>query len=185
MCPERIQLRNALRAAASAFKANDQSFALAGSYALWVHGAPEPDHDVDFVVAEQDTELAANILGQNGFDVERPPEDWLFKAHIDGAVVDILHRINGVPVESGLLAGAVVRDVLAISMPVLTPDAVITQKLLTLNEHHCDFAPLLPAVRAVREQLDWPRIRALAAGNDFAMAFLELAARLRLDQQGG
>jgi len=182
MCPERTPLRNALRAAASAFKANAQSFALAGSYALWVHGAPEPDHDVDFVVPEQDTESAVNILGQNGFDIERTPEDWLFKAYFDGVLVDVLHRLNGVPVDSVLLAGAVEREVLAISMPVLTPNAVITQKLLTLNEHHCDFAPLLPAVRAVREQLDWPRIRELAAGNDFAMAFLDLAARLRLDR---
>ena len=88
MCPERTPLRNALRAAASAFKANAQSFALAGSYALWVYGAPEPDHDVDFVVPEPDTESAAKILGQNGFDIERTPEDWLFKAYFDGVLVE-------------------------------------------------------------------------------------------------
>lgn len=62
-------------------------------------------------------------------------------------------------------------------------DTVVRQKLLTLGEHHCDFAMLLPAVRAVREQLDWPRIREAAAGNDFAMAFLDLAARLGLENR--
>ena len=31
-------------------------FALAGGYALWAHGAPEPDHDVDLLVAEPDVE---------------------------------------------------------------------------------------------------------------------------------
>lgn len=183
MTPDRATLREALRTAACAFKANSQSFALAGSYALWVHGAPEPDHDVDFVVPEQDTESEVEILAQNGFDIERPPEDWLFKAHRDRAVVDVLHRVNGAPADSGLLAAAVVRDVLAISMPVLPPDTVVLQKLLTLGEHHCDFAMLLPAVRAVREQLDWPRIREAAAGNDFAMAFLDLAARLGLENR--
>jgi hypothetical protein len=33
-------------------------------------------------------------------------------------------------------------------------------------------------VRAVREQLDWPRLRKETAGNDFAAAFLFLTDRL-------
>src|ERR1700720_1487345 len=48
------QLREALRSAASALKENGPRFALAGSYALWAYGAPEPSHDVDLVVAESD-----------------------------------------------------------------------------------------------------------------------------------
>ncbi|EUA78515.1 hypothetical protein I553_3870 [Mycobacterium xenopi 4042] len=34
--------------------------------------------------------------GRRGFTIDRTPEDWLFKACADGAVVDVLHRINGV-----------------------------------------------------------------------------------------
>ena len=67
---------------------------------------------------------------------------------------------------------------LAIRMPVLPPTHVITEKLNSLNEHHCDFAALLPAVRAVREQVDWERVRADTADNDFAVAFLLLTDRL-------
>ena len=44
------ELRDALKRAASALKAQGPEFALAGSYAIWVHGGPEPVHDVDFVV---------------------------------------------------------------------------------------------------------------------------------------
>ena len=66
--------------AAAALKEHGPRFALAGSYALWVFGAPEPVHDVDFVVAEADTETAANTLSKAGFEIERTPEDWLFKA---------------------------------------------------------------------------------------------------------
>jgi hypothetical protein len=33
-------------------------------------------------------------------------------------------------------------------------------------------------VRAVREQLDWSRLRAATADNDYAVAFLVLADRL-------
>jgi hypothetical protein len=68
--------------------------------------------------------------------------------------------------------------VLAIRIRVLPPTKVLVEKLNSLNEHHCDFAALLPAVRAVREQVDWVRLRADTAENDFAVAFLVLAERL-------
>jgi hypothetical protein len=55
---------------------------------------------------------------------------------------------------------------------------MVTVKLRSLSEHYCDFATLLPVVRAVREQLDWPRIRRDTADNDFAAAFLFLTDRL-------
>jgi hypothetical protein len=94
--------------------------------------------------------------------------------------VDILHRINGVRVQPATLDCAEERDVLAIGMPVLPPTVVVIQKLRSLNEHHCDFARLLPAVRAVRERLDWERIKSQTADNDYAVAFLVLAERLGL-----
>jgi hypothetical protein len=172
------ELREALRRAASALKAHGPEFALAGSYALWVHGAPEPVHDVDFVVAEADAEAAAVTLAKAGFSIDRPPEDWLFKACADDAVVDVLHRINGVPVDTKLLDSAQNRDVLAIRMPVLPPTLVVIEKLNSLNEHHCDFGPLLPSIRAVREQVDWDQVRVGTADNDFATAFLLLVDRL-------
>lgn len=176
-------LREALRGAASALKANGPRFALAGSYALWAYGAPEPTHDVDLVVAESDVDDAVAALRAAGFAIERPPEDWLFKARTDDTVVDVLHRVNGVPVESAILDCAEQLDVLAIRMPVLPPTMVLIQQLRSLAEHYCDFGKLLPAVRAVREQLDWDRIRARTADNDYAVAFLVLADRLGLTCQ--
>jgi len=178
-------LRHALRRAASALKADGPPFALAGSFALWAHGAPEPTHDVDFVVAESDVEAAAAALANAGFDIRRPPEDWLFKAglSVDGpAVVDVLHQINRVPVDSGMIAGAPVLDVFALSMPVLPPSEVMLQKLRSLHEHHCDFSKLLPVARGVREQLDWVALREQVADNPFATTFLDLCARLGIDE---
>ena len=174
-------LREALKRAASALKADGPPFALAGSYALWVHGAPEPVHDVDFVVAEHDAEAAVATLSKAGFDIRRPPEEWLFKAalSVDGPVViDVLHQINRVPVDAALLERAANQDVLALTIPVLPPTEVLTQKLRALHEHHCDFATLFPPVRAVREQLDWPRLRQMTAENPFAVAFLSLCDSL-------
>ncbi|OBF93477.1 hypothetical protein A5773_18780 [Mycobacterium sp. 852014-52450_SCH5900713] len=177
------QLRDALRCAASALKENGPRFALAGSYALWAYGAPEPTHDVDLVVAEADVDDAVATLSDAGFAVERPPEDWLFKARTGDTVVDVLHRVNGVRVEASVLDCAEQHDVLAIRMPVLPPTMVLIQQLRSLGEHHCDLARLLPAVRAVRERLDWERIRARTADNDYAVAFLVLVDRLGLTDQ--
>lgn len=177
------ELRAALRTAASALKEHGPRFALAGSYALWVAGGPEPVHDVDFVVAEADIEAAAATLCKAGFRIERPPEDWLFKAHAGPALVDVLHRVNGDPVTAQTLARAEQHDVVAIRMPVLPVTFVLAQKLRALNEHYCDFTRLLPAVRAVRERVDWSELRTMTADNDFAVAFLVLADRLGLTGQ--
>jgi hypothetical protein len=172
-------LRDALKRAASALKEHGPEFALAGSYALWAYGGPEPVHDVDFVVAEEDTEAAALTLEKAGFQLDRTPEDWLFKACVkEQFVIDVLHQLNGNPVNADDIAAAEVLDVLAIRMRVLSPTRVITEKLNALNEHHCDFGALLPVVRAVREQVDWDRLRADTSQNDFAVAFLVLTDRL-------
>jgi hypothetical protein len=178
----RPHLREALRLAAAALKESGPPFALAGSYALWVYGAPESDHDVDLVVTETDANAAAAALKSAGFTVEYPPEDWLFKAHIadHDAVLDVLYRLNGTTVTADIIDAAENRDVLAIQMPVLTPTTVVIQKLRALNEHYCDFTRLLPAVRATRERLDWQFISTQTTHNDYAAAFLYLADRLGL-----
>ncbi|ART71598.1 hypothetical protein BTO20_26360 [Mycobacterium dioxanotrophicus] len=176
----RERLRTAMKTSAAALRDHGPSFALAGSYALWVYGAPEPDHDVDLMVAQADAQSAALTLAAAGFVIEQPPEDWLFKARVGDVVVDVLHHVNGVAVEPAILQAAEYRDVLAVRMPVLPPTTVMIQKLRALEEHRCDFTSLLPAVRATREVLDWDRIRKETADNDYAVAFLVLTERLGL-----
>ena len=188
--PDEPLLRTALKRSASALKADGVPFALGGGYALWVAGGPEPSHDVDLVVAETDVELAANSLAAAGLRVERPPEDWLFKAYCDPngstelaedpALVDVLHRLGGVPVEQSLLESAQEFEVLGVRIPVLSPTPIMIAKLKSLSEHYCDFAPLLLSVRAVREQLDWTEIRKATQDNPFAEAFLLVVERLSI-----
>jgi hypothetical protein len=172
------QLRTALKVAASTLSAAKIPFALAGSYALWAFGAPEPEHDVDLVVPEESTEDAAATLSGAGFDVARPPEGWLFKATLDGATVDVLHGECGETVTVDTLADAQERQLFGVWLPVLPPGHVIRVKLRTMSEHYCDFGALLPPVRAVREQLNWDRLVDQTADNDFAAAFLYLVERL-------
>jgi hypothetical protein len=180
-------LRSALKHSASALKADGIPFALGGGYALWVHGGPEPSHDVDLVVAETDVEVAANSMAAAGLRVERPPEDWLFKAYLDDdsqepeeerALVDVLHRLGGVPVTKSLLDTSEEHEVLGLRMPVLPPTPIMIAKLQSMSEHYCDFEQPLLAARAVREQLDWAEIRKATKDQPFAEAFLFLVERL-------
>ena len=178
MSQEESDLRAALKYSSAALKADGVHFALGGGYALWVRGAPEPVHDVDLVVAEQDVEAAVNSLAEAGFRIERPPEDWLFKAWWEDTLVDVLHKLRGITVTRELVDSADEIEVLGVRIPVLPPTPIVIAKLHSLSEHYGDFGAMLPTFRAVREQLDWPQIRAEVAGHPFAEAFLFLLERL-------
>jgi predicted nucleotidyltransferase len=174
-------LREALKRTAVALKEGDVGFALGGGYAGWALGGPEPEHDVDFLVAHSDTEQAVRVLTGTGLRVEQPPEDWLIKVFTeDGSMVDLIFRINDVPVDSELLARARTVDVLSVYMPVLAATDLLASKMLALSEHSCDLGTVLPAARALREQVDWERLRELAAPSPFAQAFVFLAERLEI-----
>jgi hypothetical protein len=155
-------------------------FALCGGYAAWVRGAPEPDHDADFLVAEAEAERATKVLADAGLEVQDPPEDWLTKVVSGGSFVDVLWRTCGHPVESDLIERAEVLPVLSVQMPVLTATDIVVTKLMALDEHYCDFSRMLPVARALREQVDWETVQGEVAGNPFAAVFLELLDRLEV-----
>ena len=175
---DREEIRDLLKRTAVALKQADVPFALCGGYAAWVRGAPEPDHDADFLVPAAESERAAKALAEAGLEVEEPAEDWLFKVVSQHSFVDVLWRTCGTPVESDLVERAEVLPVLSVQMPVLTATDIVVTKLHALDEHYCDFGRLLPVARALREQVDWDLVRREADGNDFAVVFLVLLERL-------
>jgi hypothetical protein len=170
-------LREGLKRVGVALKETGCPFALAGGYAAWVHGSPEPLHDVDFLIRAEDAEVVAEELVRRGLEVADPAEDWLFKVRVDGAVVDVLHRAQGGTVDE-MLKASVGASVLSVRMPVLAATDVIVEKLLALDEHHCDLAAVLPTLRALREQVEWSQVRRRTSGRPFAEAVLFLVERL-------
>jgi hypothetical protein len=177
-------LREGLKRVGVALKESGLPFALAGSYAAWVHGSPEPLHDVDFLVRPEDAATAADELARRGLDVEDPVEDWLFKVRVDGVVVDVLHRAQGATVDD-VLAAAVEESVLSVHMPVVSATDVTVEKLLALDEHYCDVAAVLPMLRALREQVDWDDVRRRTSGRPFAETMLFLLERLEVIEPAG
>jgi hypothetical protein len=175
---DRDEIRDLLKRTAVALKQGDVPFALCGGYAAWVRGAPEPDHDADFLIPEVEADRVSKVLADAGLDVLEPAEDWLVKVVSGGSFVDVLWRTCGHPVESDLIERADDLRVLSVLMPVLTATDILVTKLMALDEHYCDFSRLLPVARALREQVDWPGVRRAVADNDFAVVFLDLLDRL-------
>ena len=175
---EQSQLREALKRVAVSLKRSGIPFALIGGYAVWARGGPEPDHDVDFMVADEDAAAAAEWLATDGFQVVQPPEDWLFKVFTDDVMVDVIHRDAGDPATRDVVVDADEIEVLSVQMPVLSATELLVQKMTAMNEHACDFGRLLPVARALREQVDWDRVRKETQDNDYAAAFLYLGERL-------
>jgi hypothetical protein len=175
---DRETVRDLLKRTAVALKQAGVPFALCGGYAAWVRGAPEPDHDADFLVAATDAERAAAALADAGLPVVDPAEDWLVKVVTENAFIDVLWRTCGAPVTNELIDRAEELAVLSVHMPVLEATDIIVTKVMALTEHYCDFGRLLPVARAMREQVDWSDVRRRVAENDFAVVFLVLLERL-------
>jgi hypothetical protein len=173
-------LREALKRVAVVLKESGIPFALMGGYAVWARGGPEPDHDVDFLVADEDAAKAADALADAGLRVEHPPEDWLFKVMTDDCMVDVIFRDSGAPAERAVVEDANEIEVLSVSMPVLSATELVVQKMNAMDEHLCDFSKMLPVARSLREQVDWERVRRETAHNHFAAAFLFLLDRLNI-----
>jgi hypothetical protein len=175
---DRDEIRDLLKRVAVALKEGGVPFALCGGYAAWVRGAPEPDHDADFLVANDEAERAAKVLTDAGLQVQDPAEDWLTKVVQGNSFVDVLWRTCGRPVESDLIERAETMPVLSVHMPVLAATDILVTKLMALDEHYCDFSRLLPVARALREQVDWATVQREIEDNHFAVVFLDLLGRL-------
>jgi len=177
---DQADLREALKRVAVALKQSGIPFALIGGYAVWARGGPEPEHDVDFMVAHDDAAAAAGWLAGEGFQVVQPPEDWLFKVFTDGTMVDVIHRDAGLPATRAVVEDADELEVLSVQMPVLSATELLVHKLMAMDEHTCDFGRQLPVARALREQVDWARVRKETAPSEYAAAFLFLLERLSI-----
>ena len=180
MTTEENGLQDLMKRTAVALKRADVPFALCGGYAAWARGAPEPEHDADFLVAEADASRAGEALVAGGLQVQEPAEDWLLKVVEGQTFVDVIWRAGGKPVDGSLVARSDVLPVLSVEMPVLTATDVLSTKLAALDEHYCDFSRLLPTARALREQVEWDLVRETVAGNPYAEVALELLERLHI-----
>lgn len=177
-------LLTSLKRAASVLKTAGIEFALAGGFAAYVRGAAISTHDVDFVLREQDVDAAVGALTAAGMRHHEAPEDWLAKVYDGDRMIDLIFRPSGRPVDGGMLERAQELPVAAVTMPVLSADDLVVMRLLAYTETACDFSDFLHVCRALREQVDWPKVAKETAHSPYAYAFLTLLHRLDVIEGG-
>lgn len=160
-------------------------FMLGGSIAAWARGGPQPYKDIDFMLKPQDAEAALDALAQAGLRPERPPEEWLFKAWRDDVMIDLIFRPSGLDITDDVLGRAQTLPVMAVATPIMDIDDMLVTMLMALDEHRVDYESLLGIVRALREQIDWPGLRARTAASPFAKAFFTLVDELGISGTPG
>jgi hypothetical protein len=151
---------------------------LGGDLAIWARGGPPTDHDVDFFVREEDAERALDALAATGMRIEKPPEEWLYKAYDGEVLVDLVFRPAGGPIGDEHFARAAMLEVGAQSVLVASIDDVMVTKLLALSEQEPDFQAVLAVARALREQVDWTFVEERSSSSPFARAFFTLVEGL-------
>ncbi len=177
-------LIDTMKVAVAALREADVQFMLGGSMAAWARGGPEPDNDLDLMVKPDHAEAALEALAGAGMRVERPPEEWLYKAWCGEVMIDVIFLPSGLELTDEVFERADTMAVMALSTPVMGLEDALVTMLYALDEHALDYSRLLSITRALREQIDWPALRARASGSPYAKAFLTLVEELGIAPEG-
>jgi hypothetical protein len=153
-------------------------FMLGGSLAAWARGGPEPKKDLDLMVKPEDAERALECLAAVGMRPERPPEEWLVKAYHDGVLVDLIFRPSGLEITDEVLDRAETIPLKAVGTPVMALEDVLVTMLMALDEHSLDYTRLVAIARALREQIDFDRLRLRTSESPYAQAFFTMVSEL-------
>jgi Uncharacterised nucleotidyltransferase len=179
--PENLHsLLATMKRAGAVLRDHDVDYILGGGLAIWARGGPPTDHDVDFLLREEDADRALDVLTDAGFRPERPPEHWLYKAWEGENLVDLVFHPASGPIGDEHFARATEMEVSAHRTLVASIDDVLVAKLLAINEQEPDFRAVLEISRAVREQVNWKSVARRTKSSPFARAFFALAEGLEI-----
>ena len=177
-CFEAIEVT--LRKAAAALHEHRVPFVLGGSLAVWARGGPESCNDLDLMVRHEDADPALAALEDAGMRGERPPEGWLYKAWDGDVLVDLIFDPKGQSIDDSTFERAENVSVFGLELRAMSLEDVLITKLRALHEHYLDYDPLLQMARAVRERIDWERVREETQRSPYARAFFTLIEGLEL-----
>jgi Nucleotidyl transferase of unknown function (DUF2204) len=167
-----------LKKAVAALREAGVPFLLGGSLAVWARGGPETRHDLDLVIKPEDAERAFQVLADAGMRVEKPPEEWLYKAWDGDVLIDLIFAPRGLDVTDEVIERSELLHVAGITIPVMAIEDVLATKLMALHEHELDYTSVLRIARSVREQIDWPSLRTRTRGSPYALAFFVMCEEL-------
>jgi hypothetical protein len=172
------RLIDTLKLCVAALREQHVPFMLGGSLAAWARGGPQPKKDIDLMVKREDADRALQVLADAGMRVEHPPEEWLYKAWHEDVLIDIIFGPSGLELTDDVLARADTIPVMSVAMPVMAIEDMLVTMLYSMDEHCLDYGAVVAITRSLREQIDWPSMRARCAGSPYAKAFLTLVEEL-------
>ena len=179
-----MSIEASLKKTVAALREAQVPFLLGGSLAVWARGGPETQHDLDFIIKAEEADRALAVLADAGMRPEKPPEEWLHKAWDGDILIDLIFAPRGLEVTDEVIERGDLLHVIGITIPVMSIEDVLATKLMALHEHQLDYTSLLRIARAVREQIDWPALRARTAGSPYAAAFFVMCEELELVPSG-
>ena len=170
-------LLETLKKVTAILRDEDIPFVLGGGMAAWAHGGPPTEHDIDFVIREQDCDRALDTCAAAGLRTAVPPEGWLVKVWDGDTLVDLIFRPTGLDIEDAF-ASSEMLNVHAVVMPVLAVDDLLLTKLFALTEHNLDYAPLLEYARASGSRSTGGRCSSAPRAHRSPVAFFALVEAL-------
>jgi hypothetical protein len=171
-------LIEALKISVATLRERQLPFMVGGSVAVWARGGPEPQNDLDLMVKPADAEVALTALEQAGLRPERPPEEWLLKAWHGDVLIDLIFCPAGLELTDEVFARSDTVSLMAVATPVMALEDVLVTMLCALDEHSLDYSRLVLIARALREQIDWSRLKSRTSANPYATALFTLVETL-------
>ena len=162
-----------LKRTVAALREAGVDFLLGGSLASWARGAPESHPAPALIPPPQEAERALAVLADAGMRTERPVEGWLYKAWDGEVLVDLIFSPSGLNIDEVIARGQDL-PVLGMTLRTMALEDVLATKLLALSEHRIEYTGPLQTARALREQIDWRRLREQTGGPAYADAFFVL-----------
>ncbi|HWT89738.1 MAG TPA: nucleotidyltransferase [Solirubrobacterales bacterium] len=174
------ELTDSLKRAVAALEGQGIPYLLGGGLGCWARGGPPSSNDIDLMIKPEDAQRAQDALAEAGMRPDSPPEQWLLKAWDGDILIDLIFEPSGMRIDDEVIERGEVLSVMAMKIRVMDLDDLIATKLLALDEHSADYGDLLMITRALREQLDWAKLREETAESPFAAAFFVLADGLEI-----
>jgi hypothetical protein len=174
------ELTDSLKRAVAALEQREIPYLLGGGLGCWARGGPPSSNDIDLMLKREDAERAQEALAEAGMRPETPPEQWLLKAWDGEILVDLIFNPSGMQIDDEVIARGERLSVMAMDVDVMDLDDLLITKLMALDEHSVDYGDLILITRALREQIDWSRLREETASSPFAVAFFALADGLEI-----
>ncbi len=146
---------DALGRAVDALERAEVLYMVIGGLASTVYGRPRWTHDIDLFVKPEDARRALHALADAGFVTEETNPHWIFKAWMDGAVIDLIFCVKGdIYLDDEMLARSRVAEFKGRSARVLPPEDLVVIKAVVHDEpsarHWHDALGIIAAT-----ELDW------------------------------